>query len=130
MGLTLGLGEIPMRLRTMATPAGAVTFLKALSRPSMSPPPVQRAKPQFQLAGLGSGGATASFHLLGGAVQVARGVPCWQLESGFGRYLEREPLGRNVHRCDISLTALSLGLVRSCYPLTTTSSWRQEWTVR
>jgi hypothetical protein len=35
VGLSIGLGEIPIQLRT-TTPAGAVTFLKASSRPFSS----------------------------------------------------------------------------------------------
>jgi hypothetical protein len=70
-----------MQLRTMATPAGAVTFLKVSSRPSSSCPLLcDRGNPRSNLLVQVAAAPRCRF-LLGGAIQVARGVPSRQLDS-------------------------------------------------
>jgi hypothetical protein len=81
MGLSLGLGEIPMQLQTTVIPAGAVTFLKASSRPSSSCPLLcDGGNPRSSLLVQVTTVPRCRF-LLGGAIRVARRVPSRQLDS-------------------------------------------------
>ena len=116
VGLMLGLGEIPMRLRTTATSACVVTLLKASFRPFSSPPPAQRGNPRSSLLVQAVAALRRRFTSLE-ALSVLLEESLASSGVRVGRYSEREPLGRNVLCCGISLTTLSSSPAGSCRPL-------------
>jgi hypothetical protein len=96
---------------TTATPAGVVTFLKASSR--FFQPPSQATGETLDYFGQAVAALLRRL-LLGGAVRVAFGVPCWLSESKSAATWSVGVLGAMYTVVDTSWTTLPQGQVWSC----------------